>query len=461
MKFLSLSLGLSAATSRCPCPYCCARKPKAAIALTEEEEEVEGEGRKKKKRTKKEKADDVAGDWYDHLKHRAIERNSWDDVVGGSTGQFRSNLLCFIPFWRVIIDVLHLHLRISDRIYHCALDKILKLRFVSKKSDASKTKLIEEQTDWLNKHVAPHFQAVSHVSNLHFVHKQGNWCTSRLGDGAARLINKNLCFTELLSDPKHLATAAEMQKNLSGFVKLYDVINTAFAPPHPEEHRGAAKAWLHHAIAVNKDGKSLYPASFLTPYVHVFTHHVGELLASHGEIYTFSGQALERANGRHSAAWQRANSRRKGEQNLAIIMASFRSMFNQPLDATGAMPPTRCPVLDCRCTFVYARALSTHLSNFHDDEDVTLDNDTLVLVEQVRRDEHAKRLDLTRRQTHLEQFVMVSVARQKEEDRELAASKRVKRKLEKAERGGDACWEISQKAAKKSKSTRAWGVKFV
>jgi hypothetical protein len=316
MKFLSLSMGLSAATSRCPCPYCRARKPKKAVeeaiaALDElsdtPEEDPKAPKKKKKTKTKKrkstmtpeEEAADAKGDWYEHLKARTITRGSWDHVEGGSTGQMKPNLMCFIPFTRVVIDVLHLHLRVSDRIYHCALEKILDhcFQLKSTKKAVTPATLLQDQTDWLNLHVAPFFQAASNVSSLQFSNKQGLWSCSRMSDGACRLINKNLKFAPIL--PKHLAVAQALQETLDGFVALYACINSPVAPPNPETHRSHARVWLNSVIGPRENGSHLFSHTFLTPYVHVFVHHVGELLQTHGEIYTFSGQALERANGRH------------------------------------------------------------------------------------------------------------------------------------------------------------------
>jgi hypothetical protein len=147
-----------------------------------------------------------------------------------------------------------------------------------------------------------------------------------------------------------------------------------------------------------------------------------------------------------------------GEQNLAIIMGTFRAMFNQPLRAAGSLPPAVCPVPGCRVRLVYLRALHTHLEKYHEGEDVHLDEATLAKVTAARVEAAATEDARALRQRHLQEYVAVSVDRQKEDNRTLSGATRAKRKQEQAERGGLASWEVSQRAGKKLKAKQPWAI---
>jgi hypothetical protein len=207
------------------------------------------------------------------------------------TGQIAQNLLPFIDYKHIVIDVLHLHLRVSDRLYHCFIDGILKARFSEeltkqeaaeakqKKSKAkakNSTDVDKLQEDWVNEHIAPAFQIAGGQSNLRFSLKKGVWAASRMADGTCRRINKNLQLAPLLPDDPDRAAA--YQKALKGFVLLYDAINSPVVLPDPDEHRKHAKRWLHallHPETKLVDGKetvtrpAVFGHTFLTPYVHV------------------------------------------------------------------------------------------------------------------------------------------------------------------------------------------------
>jgi hypothetical protein len=89
------------------------------------------------------------------------------------------NLLPFVPFSRIVICLLHMHMRITERIYHCIISGVIAARYLKPKEGESEGPIIAMGSDnvtdkdmeaWVNEELAPIFQEAS-STNCQFTMK--------------------------------------------------------------------------------------------------------------------------------------------------------------------------------------------------------------------------------------------------------------------------------------------------
>lgn len=121
------------------------------------------------------------------------------------------------------------------------------------------------------------------------------------------------------------------------FHKLYLLVNSYKElelngrPIHPEQYGQLCRAWVKSLIKTSPNQEFGYSATVVTPYLHVFSNHVWEMAAHWGGrgLKHFSCSGTERQNlyeGRHV---RRANSRRTKSELVEVFMARLRLLVNK------------------------------------------------------------------------------------------------------------------------------------
>jgi len=96
--------------------------------------------------------------------------------------------------------------------------------------------------------------------------------------------------------------------------------------------------------------------SFITPYIHTLIWHVPDMIHSHGDIWSFSCQSLERMNQRHGQLYKNHNSRRLDSMSKEI----FTNVFRLHLLVVNTPPsPFNC-VRTCGKQYIYELCFSKH-----------------------------------------------------------------------------------------------------
>jgi hypothetical protein len=273
----------------------------------------------------------------------------------------RENLFAFIPTERIVIDLLHMFLRISDRLITNACELALIHEYDNSNPDTEDN---NAEAVWLTDTFGRGFGALAHCKvKITQDDKTGVWTTSRLNGNKRKLIVREFQLNSIFK--KNPVLGAQLQATWDGFWALYSVLNqkdpllsiiNAFRQVNEEElitgdHRFTtaqlrkkasyawvilAQTWLMTTVMANSDGdNTLQPATvrtFITPYVHVFVFHVHSILIWTGSLNDFSCQNLELANNLQGKQTHRQNCRRSatGEEEMQIIMASFRNLLNIP-----------------------------------------------------------------------------------------------------------------------------------
>jgi hypothetical protein len=343
MKFLNLTTGMTDAKSPCACIYCHAST----------------------KHPPKKDAGDTTPSLCCSRATRHNPTTTWkvcrdaNEPIG--RGRIRKNLFGFIPTERIVVDLLHMFLRISDRLIMVACDAAL-----LSERDNSNPGLEEDKAEdeWLTDTFGKEFGRIAGCTvKIKADDAQKVWSTTRLNGNKKKLIVRDFKFDTVFK--KNKVVGAQLQKTWDDFWTLYSLLNqhdpllsivNAFNAGHDDtiyeegelkedELRKQASdawqvmtlAWLYHTLlrsdhptAKGEKVEPATPLSFLTPYVHVFAFHVGYLLLHVGSLHDFTCQNLELANNLQGKQVHRQNCRRADLENMQVIMASLRNLLNIP-----------------------------------------------------------------------------------------------------------------------------------
>lgn len=324
------------------------------------------------------------GTRHDPVRTWAIDRQA-DEAL--QRGRIRPNLFAFIPTTRVIVDSLHMFLRITDRLIMEACNLALVHEYPQPEVTTGKGKrkkvILPSQEDngaeaaWLTDTFGSAFSKIAQCSITIMEGSKGaGWKVSRLNGNKRRLLMTQFKFSSVFK--KNPAIGKRLQEAWDGFWSMYTLLNqkdpqlsivNAFRAASGEEQlrvdsiphdydlpMQAKVAWDHLAMAwVGKITLSrshggvrmsaLLPTTFIVPYVHIFAFHVGEVLRNVGSITDFSCQNLELANNLQGCQTFRANCRRPLEEAEMILLSSLRNLLNiPPIVTSGSFKrPYYCP----------------------------------------------------------------------------------------------------------------------
>ncbi|XP_060081616.1 uncharacterized protein LOC132560929 [Ylistrum balloti] len=184
---------------------------------------------------------------------------------------------------RVVIDHLHMYLRISDKLFNLLLSD---LRCLDNINENSTFTSVYEKKDKL-KHVLK-LENVLQQLGIHFeigVNQETKKLDYRdLTGPEKRVLFDHFHASDLFEDKDR---AAEIQELWDGFKDINELIKSE--NPDPDEIEAKAKSWCALYIQV-------YQTRDITPYIHLLRYHVGEIIRTHGTMVRFSQQGLEKLN---------------------------------------------------------------------------------------------------------------------------------------------------------------------
>ena len=266
MKFLALVCGIDSATADFSCVWCkCPRTDRW----------------------------DMSKDWsvFDSLKGaRTIEEIAGYAAKPKSRQRFncsRKPLFPFIPIDHVIIDSLHLFLRVSDLLINLFIEELRRQDGIEKatfdKLDRSKMTNLVVYENFLNNSCKIRFQ----------------WYISQ---DTKKLQWRDLTGPEKVKLFKHV-DHPEVFPNIHrihhlwmGFWRLITVIKGNCDPDHLQLD---IKDWVREFL-------KLYQTKHVTPYVHSFAYHVPEYVRQYGNITKFTQEGLEKLNDITTKNFQRS-----------------------------------------------------------------------------------------------------------------------------------------------------------
>ena len=229
----------------------------------------------------------------------------------------------FIPLSRVMIDTLHLYLRIADVLIENLIQELRVLDTIDKTTLFKAGAFCREKHKYMSKYES--FLAEIGINFKWFVNKDSRKLEYRDLTGPEKLLLfQKINILDLMEDEVKGIT---IQKLWDNFSKLICEIKEDFREDSKIElYAAAIKSWI-------SEYNDIYTAASVTPYMHAFSQHIPEFLKLYGNINIFNQQGLEKYNDQSSRDYFRSTNHRNLESLRQMLLKKNRV---QLLEAMGA-----------------------------------------------------------------------------------------------------------------------------
>ena len=216
-------------------------------------------------------------------------------------GYVREPLIDFIDFDSVLIDTLHLLLRITDKLFDVLFKKFDTFD-KSHSVDLNKRPTLKRFMNYLE--VECSLTKPYYVSN-------GTKIKLRSLNGTERLKFLSKCFDNESESLKKLFPELDLNNESFVFKEFHDLFNTIklYGVQSNQmnliELETRLQIWLVAYSKLNESDNSI------TPYVHSFVFHMPEFLRKHNDINQFNMQGLEKLNDLATQYYHNSTNRNK------------------------------------------------------------------------------------------------------------------------------------------------------
>ena len=198
-------------------------------------------------------------------------------------------LFTTIPLKNVVIDNLHLFLRVSDVLIDLLIVELRRQDAIEKvkkftSTDLSRYQHIQKYQEFVSSLGIPGFEFYIGRSSKELK------CRSLTGPEKLKLLQK-IDIQSLL--PNFDASQCQAIQHLW---KELLCLNSIISKPACELPRSCIAEFEQRARKWGEDFIGVYQRCHVTPYIHAFMNHVGEFMTIHGSILPFNQQALEKKN---------------------------------------------------------------------------------------------------------------------------------------------------------------------
>ena len=216
-----------------------------------------------------------------------------------------------IPISHVVIDTLHLLLRISDVLMNLLLadlerhDELKKLNL--KEFDPSKLCYMAKFQAFLNDDCGIPFQITIDEK------KEAKW--RDLMGPEKHILLQRISIPTLFPE---LSKAKERQEIWVQFYQLYKQVGAeSFTPEEIDQLQLDLIHWMNTFLSV-------YQSRHVTPYMHSFVSHVPEFLTLYGNLTQFTQQGMEKLNDISTQYYFRATNHHKHESLTQLLLKRNR-----------------------------------------------------------------------------------------------------------------------------------------
>ena len=200
-------------------------------------------------------------------------------------GVVRPNLLPAVPLDHVVIDTLHMHLRVTDKLFACVFDKI-------------KYEKRDHFVSVVYKHVKTQGKLKAERDKIE---------TSSLSATDRDKIIDVLISTDVLQVS---CESQELGQQLKEIVTQYSVLRESMrTASHRSDIDESCSIFLEKFLAV-------FQTKMVTPYIHMMCVHVPELIERFGTLSAFCQQADEKLNHEVAAGYLRCSNFTDGARQV-------------------------------------------------------------------------------------------------------------------------------------------------
>ena len=254
-KLTACVLGLEGANSNYPCIWCHWKKPKP--------KRVDGK-------------ESNAPRQLPNSNLRNEEDRQQFKGKAACFGYKNKNLLPNIKFQNILLDTLHLKLRVADRLLERLINGLAGLDYFESGSINSSHKNL---TKW-----------VSFINDDCKIRRRVNWFSTSNSAGITsdfdgREYDK---IFEMINIPRDFPSLKNADDVQALWKSLYDIINS-LDKLSSDEIQQKTERW--HSLFI-----ATYKKEFETPYIHALQEHLHDQVALHGDISIFNQQPVEKLN---------------------------------------------------------------------------------------------------------------------------------------------------------------------
>ena len=247
----------------------------------------------------------------------------------------RQSLFPTIPLTRVVVDNLHMFLRVGDVLIDLligslrVLDRVNQSLHVRSLDGLTHLKTFESQVKQLG------------ISGYSFyIGKQSQKLKWRTLTGPEKLtLFTNFNVLSVFPDLPHSEEVQQLWKDLIIIHKLFSSKAEELTTEKIMEFETLSKAFVDNFIKI-------YPAKHVTPYMHCMMYHVSEFMQLHGSILMFTQQGLEKYNDLMTKDYFWATCH-QNEQCLIQILQKQNRL--EHLENLGAQRPNKHAITCSNC----------------------------------------------------------------------------------------------------------------
>ena len=238
-----------------------------------------------------------------------------------------------IPLTRVVVDNLHLFLRVADVLIDLLIGALRQLDNIDK---TVKLQNLDRLT-----HLGAFQQCVQRMGipgYAFWIGRESRRLKWRTLTGPEKLIVfKNIDIPEMFPAIENGTLIQDLWKDLLRINQLFSARPEEITLQHIHEFETTSKVFVNKFV-------DLYPTKFVTPYMHCMMMHVSEFMKLHGAILPFTQQGLEKYNDLMTKDYFRSTSHR-GEQCLVQILQKQNRFIVLSLRSSNCCVVWRYPKL--------------------------------------------------------------------------------------------------------------------
>ena len=267
LKWISNCFGINAANSSFPCPFC-----------TFEMKELTT-------------VEDIDQNWpnWELRNHQEANRCIGKKTVKAKKGYIKEPILDFIPFNNLVVDILHLFLRITDKLFQNLITRLqmledpCKIRFNSK-----------DIFEWpFTKAFLDFVEIKCNVTAPFYIKQKDTDSKMKL-----RKLNQNerlSIFNNMRSLEEIFPVEIRKDMGILRFTRLFNefkeiyqiITSTDFNKFNKTDFSVKLKNWLRDYIKIDQK---------ITPYMHILVYHIPDFIDRHKNLNLFSMQGMEKSN---------------------------------------------------------------------------------------------------------------------------------------------------------------------
>ena len=226
----------------------------------------------------------------------------------------RSPLFTFIPIHRVLIDTLHLFLRVSDLLINLLIQDLRRVDGIAKATAVDPVK---------HTSVSAYEKFLKDVCKINFKF----YCAKESKDLQWRDLTgpEKIRVFKNIDIPKYfprLKNASALQDIWNEFWRLFSKLE---APGDTEELKADIHNWVKMFL-------KQYQTKNVTPYVHAFAFHVPEFIEKYNSVTKFNQQGLEKLNDVTTQHYMRSSNHHEQEALMQVMQKRNRL---ESLEANG------------------------------------------------------------------------------------------------------------------------------